>query len=380
MKAERCLVCGSKHHKVKDCPRRQQEGGQDGQVAGGLNKKEARLAQAKAKPGPLSTSSRPPIAKAASLATTASTPTPTGGATLEEVLCETTKALKVLTAQGGGTPVAMAAASPAVAAPQGDPLQTIQKHLDAIRKLNKVAPAVFKEAEERTALLDSGASHAYRPATNQAGRDEAMRVQVKLAEGEAVLHQNPGGTLLGEPKSSSSTLLPMGQLVQVLGCSIKWTPKKLMVHHPIHGALKVRVNHFCPEMAEAEALRLIAELEEIRVRQLYVATCELEKKLERAELKLTWWEHLGELVKTGARSSFLGFLQTAPFLDDLSNHDRSLMAESLPKERKDGWLLLKAMPWSRRKRRALFLIVISGTFTCLQDQKQRDRLPLRRQE
>ena len=31
------------------------------------------------------------------------------------------------------------------------------------------------------------------------------------------------------------------------------------------------------------------------------------------------------------------------------------MAESIPKEKKDGWLLLKAMPWSRRKRRALFL-------------------------
>ena len=53
VKAERCLVCDSKSHKVKDCPRRQQEGGQDGQAAGGLNKKEARLAQAKAKPGPL---------------------------------------------------------------------------------------------------------------------------------------------------------------------------------------------------------------------------------------------------------------------------------------------------------------------------------------
>ena len=114
-----------------------------------------------------------------------------------------------------------------------------------------------------------------------------MRVQVKLAEGEAIIHQNPGGTLLGEPASSSSTLLPMGQLVQVLGCSIKWTPKRLTVHHPIHGALKVKVNHFCPEVAETEALRLIAELEEIRVRQLYAATCELEKKLEKAELKLS---------------------------------------------------------------------------------------------
>ena len=137
VKAEKCLVCGSKHHKVKDCPRRQQEGGQDGQAAGGLNKKEARLAQAKAKPGPLSPPSPPPMPKASSLTTTTTAPTPPGGATLEEVLCETTKALKVLTAQGGGTPVAIAPAPQAVAAPQENPLQTIQKHLDAIRKLNK---------------------------------------------------------------------------------------------------------------------------------------------------------------------------------------------------------------------------------------------------
>ena len=143
--------------------------------------------------------------------------------------------------------------------------------------------------------------------------------------------------------------------MQVLGCSIKWTPKKLTVHHPVHGALKVKVNHFCPEVAETEALRLIAELEEIRVKQLYIRQRVSWKRSWRRRLQLSWWEHLSELVKTGARSSFLGFLQTAPFLEDLSNHDRSLMAESIPNKKKDGWLLLKAMPWSRRKRRARFL-------------------------
>ena len=58
----------------------------------------------------------------------------------------------------------------------------------------------------------------------------------------------------------------------------------------------VKVNHFCPELAEAEALRLIAELEEIRVRQLFAATFELEKKLEKAELALSWWEHLSKVA------------------------------------------------------------------------------------
>ena len=88
---------------------------------------------------------------------------------------------------------------------QGDPLQMIQKHLDAVRKLNKVAPVIFEETEERTALLDSGASHAYRPVRSQAERDDAMKVQVKLAEGEAILRQNSGGPIL---ESQHPRLLP----------------------------------------------------------------------------------------------------------------------------------------------------------------------------
>ena len=174
-----------------------------------MNKKEARLSQAILSPPP-----PPPMTKAASLATPQAATTTAGSTSLEAVLSETTKALKVLTAQGGTAPTPIAPASQATTTSQGDPLQMIQKHLDAIRKLNKVAPVAFEETEERTALLDSGASPAYCPACSQAERDQAMRVQVKLAEGEAILHQNLGGTLLGEPTSSSSTLLPMGLLVQ----------------------------------------------------------------------------------------------------------------------------------------------------------------------
>ena len=45
-KAERCLVCGSKLHKVKDCPRKDSEPMGDGSTVKGLNKKELKVALA----------------------------------------------------------------------------------------------------------------------------------------------------------------------------------------------------------------------------------------------------------------------------------------------------------------------------------------------
>ena len=106
--------------------------------------------------------------------------------------------------------------------------------------------------------------------------------------------------------------------------------KKLTVHHP--------VNHLCPEVAETEALRLIAELEEIRVRQLYAATCELEKKLEKVELKLSWWEHLSELVKMGGQVELPG-LPSDGSLSRRPLQPRPLLDGRVDPERKEGWMV-----------------------------------------
>ena len=46
VKSERCLVCGSKQHKVKDCPRKDIEPVGEGPSVKGLNKKELKVAQA----------------------------------------------------------------------------------------------------------------------------------------------------------------------------------------------------------------------------------------------------------------------------------------------------------------------------------------------
>ncbi|CAE7514394.1 TSPEAR [Symbiodinium sp. KB8] len=158
------------------------------------------------------------------------------------------------------------------------------------------------------------ASHAYRKANDGDERERAHPVSVKLAEGETTLLQNEAGTLLGE--STAETLVPLGQLVEVLGCSVRWTKNKLVVVHPVHGRLKVQVRDFCPELAEHEALRLIAELEEKRLRELNTAVQSLELKVAQSGRVMEWYEYVQDYVASGGRVDLLAAISKAPFFKD----------------------------------------------------------------
>ena len=85
------------------------------------------------------------------------------------------------------------------------------------------------------ALLDSGASHAYRAPKSEEEIRSARRVKVQLADGKTVhLRQNRGGTLLSED-DQGGVILPLGSLVSSLGCELKWSRKRgLQVKHPTH--------------------------------------------------------------------------------------------------------------------------------------------------
>ena len=164
--------------------------------------------------------------------------------------------LKALTATQASSPPA----SPV------DPLVVIQQQLDEVRRLKTLVvrgpgpeSAGFSSAvawyEARLnsstvgpgradsndeALLDSGASHPFRPAATDGELKEARRVTVSLATGEErTLLQTRAGTLLSD-RGEEPPLVPMGQLVSLLGCSIRWCPRKLVVVHPTHGRLQVK--------------------------------------------------------------------------------------------------------------------------------------------
>ena len=209
------------------------------------------------------------------------------------------------------------------------------------------------EAEvDRVALLDSGASHAYRSAHDEEERNKAVPVNVKLAQGEITLLQNQAGTLIGEDRTD--TLVPLGQLVEVLNCKVHWTKGRLTVVHPVHGRLRVQVRDYCPELAEHEALRLIAELEQRRLEEMSDSVKALEMKVAELEYRMDWCDHLRNYVSTGMRVDLLASIASAPFFEDLPMDFKAMAAEGVSTRDKDGWLLLKAMPWSRRRRRTLF--------------------------
>ena len=87
-------------------------------------------------------------------------------------------------------------------------------------------------AEGDTGLVDSGATHALTSGT-EAEMQKAINVPVTLAGDEkATLQHSQLGILVPSP---SQPIVPMGALVEVLGCTIKWTKTALKIWHPKHG-------------------------------------------------------------------------------------------------------------------------------------------------
>ena len=391
-RAERCLLCGSTKHRARDCPTKKVSPTDKPAPKPRLAKQQAAAATpttgAASSEGPsLSSGPSVPAGDATREQPSSLTPSTSNKIDTEQVaamLSETNKMLKALTstqAQGSGTGSASSAPS--------DPLGVIQRQLEDLRRLRMLVvlpervgnedfrvkmdvyerllqtepEAVEKDSEEKMALLDSGASHAFRVAVDDREVEQGKLVKVALANDDhVVLSQNAGGTLLSSPSTNPSgggTILPMGQLVQLLGCTVRWSPTRLEVRHPIHGKLRVKVNHFCPELTEVSALQLIKELEEKRVGEFTKTLEDMERQLKEIELSgcgdRGWEQHLMDLVETGARTSFCGFIQKVPYLQGVTPEAFATIPEEFPVTNKEGWRLLKGMPWSRRKRRSMFL-------------------------
>ena len=383
-RSERCILCGSKQHRAKDCT-----AGKSGSSPERGSGPQLAKAQG-ATPSPAASSSTSVATGAggasAPAASSATTPSTTSAATstankidpsqMMEILSETNKMLKALTSQQLSVP------QPPLR-PQ-DPLAVIQQQLDEVRRLKTLVvqepgqgTAGFSSAvawyETRLnasviassssgpgneALLDSGASHPFRPATTETELQSARRVAVSLATGEERnLLQNKAGTLLSE-QGAEPPLVPMGQLVSLLGCSIRWCPKKLVVVHPLHGKLQVRLRGSCPVLPIGQALSLIAELEQARMEQFEKTVDDLKNQVkalrDQGRDGWNWQNHLRALCEEGSRISMAGFLHRCPTFAHVTAEALLGIPEDVPCEEKDGWKLLKGMPWSRAKRKAMF--------------------------
>ena len=210
----------------------------------------------------------------------------------------------------------------------------------------------------RTGLLDSGASHPFRVASEEE-IEKATRVRVQLADGgEVVLAQNKGGTLLAAlPKEgdAATPIVPLGALVQDLGCDVSWTRKKgLEIRHPEHGIIRPHVVGPCPVVGEARALDLIKELEDLKISSLRASTTSTARAIWTWDQEKTWSSHLDTFLATGTRASQLQALsaEDSP-LKWTSSVDKSYLAEGIDLSSKAGWNSLRALPTSRQTRKRL---------------------------
>ena len=379
-RGERCLLCGSKKHRAKECTAGKGSGSPDRSSAGQLAKAAPVASPVVASVTKTATTTKDgPEAQAPTSSTTSTSSAPNANkidsAQMTEILAETNKMLKTLTAQSQATSSTTASV---------DPLTLIQQQLDEVRRLKtmvvkEAGPPVdsFESAtdwyearlttppttlcvvtKEDVALLDSGASHPYRGAQSDQELQQARRVAVSLATGEErSILQTREGTLLCED-GSEPPLVPMGQLVSLLGCTVKWTPSKLVVQHPVHGKLSVKIRGHCPVIPVGQALGLIAELEQARMQEFEKTVQGLQTQLKElrdsGRDQWSWQNHLEALREQGDRSYMAGFLHRCPTFTSAPPEVLLGIPEAIPRRDDDGWKMLRSMPWPRAKRKALF--------------------------
>ncbi|CAE7275903.1 GIP, partial [Symbiodinium microadriaticum] len=377
-RAERCLLCGSKKHRAKECTNGKSDSSPERGGAAQLAKAQApRPPSTTAEPAPvdgLAAASDAGISRDTASSSATTTPNKIDPAQMTEILNETNKMLKAFTASQ-----ASLGASSSV-----DPLAAIQQQLDEVRRLKTIVvrePALgapsFQRAlswyEQRLssstvgslgaastdeALLDSGASHPFRPASTDEELRDARRVVVSLATGEerAIL-QTKEGTLLSEG-SNEPPLVPMGQLVTLLGCTVRWSPTRLSVVHPVHGKLSVKLRGPCPVIPVGQALALIAEMEQARMeefeRTVNALSVQMKMLRDQGRDEWPWKRHLQALREDGDRTSMAGFVHRCPTFAALPPEVLLGLPEAVPRGAKDGWKLLKGLPWSRAKRKTLY--------------------------
>lgn len=116
------------------------------------------------------------------------------------------------------------------------------------------------QADSEHVLLDSGATHGLRPASNQQEWDQAIPTKVQLAEGETnKLRLQPGTKiLLSEPDVSTSWIVPMGGLAQ-LGYKFEWLGNRCKLSHGNTETLEVEVKEGCPMVPRRVGEELLYE-------------------------------------------------------------------------------------------------------------------------
>ncbi|CAE7198011.1 GIP, partial [Symbiodinium natans] len=332
VRKKKCLSCGSESHRQKDCGvgksgPRPPHGPTGSEASGG---------------GAKSLSTTPGVA---SLSTTSTT-----GATDGSVVQGTPWTLETLV---------QAAQQVMQAQAPGDRGESPEKTGPAVRTLVVRGIQVCAMKSSSTALLDSGATHCLRSARSYKEWSEAEKVMVQLAGNHnLVMRMSDNGSLLMPPRKGMSetgtggdggqTIVPMGELVGTLGYTLRWSPTECYLYDKSDNRIPLSVSGGCPQLCEAEALSLIAKIEDKRREVLENEIAETQDLVAMAALQLDkgWKDYIREYVATGSLDAGLRSLRDAPFLKNVSEE---CLRDLVQDEVKDaGWEVFKGVDFLTR--------------------------------
>ena len=151
-------------------------------------------------------------------------------------------------------------AAPAVAAHQ-ELLQEATTLLKTLRgpALRAIKLNSLEVQEEGKTLLDGGATHALRTASDLEEWKAAVEVRVELAQGSVTLRQLPWSkTLLSLAPVQS--IVPLGILAEI-GYAIRWEGTTFELTDPSGCILDTELDGACPTVSETLGLELIKEVE-----------------------------------------------------------------------------------------------------------------------
>ena len=329
-KAKKCLACGAEDRRAKDCPTKKDKLSASTSTTRANDKSQA-----------TSTTTSPGISKAQVEPEGEHSPSHGGGPQVtpgQAVL--SWEALLQAAAKVAGVP-------PEPKAP-------------TINVVSIVTASGEGSTGEARALIDSGATHPLRRASDAQEWSNASDVVVHLAGGEVVqLKMNQAGTLLVPTTantrcSSSAPIVPLGTLVGTLGYTMEWSGSRCRLTSRDGEVISLRVRDGCPEVTEAQALGLIAKIEGKKLSMLKQSTETSRTKIREAVIAInkTWFDHLLTFCDSGAGVDSMMALQSAPFFRDVPHQALFGISEAIAED--NGWDALKGLVHLNRRTRKRF--------------------------
>ena len=349
-RAERCMACGAKGHRKDVCPN--SSAGAVAKRDDGASSAKAAKAEGHAKAKGADPGLKKVLSEAAGVlrdVLSSQSVSPDGNSQVQpdQARGQASATSGGDHSQGRESPIAAAAKIQAQ-------LESLESRLSDQGPRIRAVHAGALSQEEPTALLDSGATHAVLDASS-VHRADLIPCTVSLAgDQKQVWHQTPGGSLVAPENKEggvSQTILPLGCLIEQLGCTVRWSRKSgLQLIHPRLGRLKTSLKSGCPQLGKEQALQLVKELEGARLQELSGRLRRVQAQLKVAG-GMQFEEALDAFVTQGSYGTALAFARFMPFLCKVPERVTSRLLVDL--QDAVGWEFLKGLPFNRATRKKL---------------------------